>query len=141
MGFFNDFIGSFTGKNERDAGKTAARGFTDAIQFTKEQIAQTKAEIAPLMDAAFANINSAADAGIDARKQGLSAQLQLLGAGKEQLSPEGASNALMRGQSNASDILLGNAPQQKEPLAFTQVGTNPISAQRPEFQKTLIGGQ
>lgn len=140
MGFFSDFIGSFTGSNERSAAKKAAEGFTAGIKFTKDEIERTRQEVAPLMEAAFANINSAADAGIDARKQALAGQLQLLGAGTEQLSPEGASNALQRGQNSASDILLGRTTN-REPLAFTPVGTNPITTERPEFARTLVAPQ
>lgn len=139
MGFFSNFVGSFSGGNERSAARKAAEGFTAGIQFTKDEIERTRQEVAPLMAAAFANINSGADAGIDATKQALAAQLQLLGAGGEELSPEGASNALQRGQGAASDILLGRTTN-REPLAFTPTGTNPITTERPDFAKTLLGG-
>ena len=141
MGFFSDFIGSFTGSNERRAARKAAEGFNDSINYTKEQIEQSRNETKDLMGAAFANIQAGANAGVDANQQALAAQLRLLGAGKEELSPEGASNALNRGAANASNILMGNPNYQKPaPLPFTPVGTNPINVKVPEFNRSLLGG-
>ena len=133
MGFFNDFLGSFTGKNERDAAKKSARGFTQGIEYTKEQIEKSRRETMPLMQAAFQNINSGLGSSMDATNQALAAQLQLLGAGTELLSPEGASNALGRGQNDARNVLMGtNIPDRKR--SFTVIGTNPINVEKPQFQ-------
>jgi hypothetical protein len=133
MGFFNDFIGSFTGSNERNAARKSAEGFAEGIRYTKEQIERSRRETMPLMEAAFRNINAGLSGSMDATNQALAAQLQLLGAGTEQLSPEGASNALGRGQNDARNVLMGtNIPDKKR--SFTVIGTNPINVQQPEFQ-------
>ena len=133
MGFFRDFIGSFTGKNERDAAKKSASGFTEGINYTKEAIERSRRETMPLMEAAFNNINAGLSGGMDATTQALAGQLRLLGAGTEALSPEGAANALGRGEANARNILLGtNIPDQQR--SFTPIGTNPINVAQPQFQ-------
>lgn len=139
MGFFSDFVGSFTGSNEREAARKAAKGFQKGIQFTKEQIEASRRETLPLMQAAFQNISSGMNAGIDVRNQALKAQLQLLGAGTEALSPEGSKNALTRGTQSATDILMGNVPQQRKPLPFTPISANPLNPKIPEFTAPLLG--
>ena len=139
MGFFNDFIGSFTGSNERNAAKKAAKGYTQSIGYTKDEIARARTITRENLAAAFGNIQSGVNSSVDATQQALAAQLQLLGAGTEELSPQGASNALTRGTQNASDILLGGDTLTRAPLPFTKIGTNPINTQAPQFKSPLLG--
>lgn len=144
MGFFSDFIGSLTGANERRAGRDAAAGFERGIQFTKDEIAKSRAETKDLMRAAFENIQTGLEASLPIPQQTLAAQLQLLGAGTEALSPEGPTNALRRATAAGNNILLGrnNATAQSpmaSPTAFTAVSATPFNVEAPKFKSPLLG--
>lgn len=139
MGFFSDFIGGFTGGNERKAGRKKAEGFQRGIDFTKEQIERSRQETLPLMEAAFQNLQRGFDSAIEIPQQALQAQLQLLGAGTESLSPEGAGNSIKRAISSSRDALNPQDPQQlwkdaaAAPLDHTAVSDTPFNVTKPDF--------
>ena len=140
MGFFSDFLGSSTGKNERSAAKDAAAGFQRGIEFTKEQIEQSRADTQDLMRAAFQNVQTGLEAALPVRQQAIQSQLQLLGAGTERLSPQGPVNALRRGVQAGNAALMGGngigirGPETKS--SFTPVTDQPFNVQAPKYVRS-----
>jgi hypothetical protein len=138
MGFFSDFIGAFTGKTERDAAKDAVAGINKGIQYTQDQIAQSKAETLPLYNLAFKNLNEAFQSNIQLPQQALSGQLGLLGAGTARLSPEGPGNSLQNAVRMGNSALTGVTPFARQEQ-FTPVSRQPFNVRMPQFENPLGG--